>query len=200
MFQSLNLPETQLRILRSAFSLAEKNGFENITIRALCKDAGCSLSTFYRYFSDKTEMISYFIYDMHLQTMDALGRKRALMSASEFFVEIYISYSEGFASLGIDGLEKLLSPHNKALSPEFLSRYDKRYSIIDDLLGILKEGESDGSIVFTHESPISDVNDLYHALNVIFYGVLFDWCLFNGTYDLQDYMRKSLTNFLKDFR
>lgn len=56
---------TKNRILDSARKIALEKGFNNITIRDICKEANISVGAFYHYFSKKEEMIneSFLIYD-----------------------------------------------------------------------------------------------------------------------------------------
>lgn len=61
---------TKDKILETARRIAIENGFENLTIRDICKDAGISVGAFYHHFSTKEEMIdeSFLIYDYNLDS------------------------------------------------------------------------------------------------------------------------------------
>lgn len=67
------MPEksTKNKILDTARKIALQKGFNNITIRDICKEANISVGAFYHYFSTKEEMIneSFLIYDedLHLR-------------------------------------------------------------------------------------------------------------------------------------
>lgn len=56
---------TKSKILETARTLAIENGFENLTIREVCKNAGISIGAFYHHFKSKEELMneSFMIYD-----------------------------------------------------------------------------------------------------------------------------------------
>jgi len=61
---------TKIKIFETARKLALDKGFEDLTIRDICRDAEISIGAFYHHFSSKEEMIneSFLMYDYDLDT------------------------------------------------------------------------------------------------------------------------------------
>lgn len=56
-YTSIKAVKSWVKVYQVAIRLFMQNGFHNTSIRQITKEAGCSLGTFYRYFSTKEEVI-----------------------------------------------------------------------------------------------------------------------------------------------
>ena len=62
--------EEKRRIFNIAVEMLKKKGYEKLSIRAICSEAGISIGSFYHYFSSKQELLSFY-YDEAVETFRA---------------------------------------------------------------------------------------------------------------------------------
>ena len=55
--------ETKERIFRAAKRILQKNGYEELSIKNICEEAGVSNGSFYHHFKTKDDLLSYYIED-----------------------------------------------------------------------------------------------------------------------------------------
>ncbi len=53
--------ETKTRIFQAAKRILKKNGYENLSIKNICEEAGVSNGSFYHHFKTKDDLLSYYI-------------------------------------------------------------------------------------------------------------------------------------------
>ena len=93
-------------------------------------------------------------------------------------------------------LEEFFSPRNKALNVSSLSKFDQRYFFVADL----KE-----RITYAIENSIKNKFDkkndnlsyeIYTGFESIFYGTVFNWAINNGSFDIEETIKKYLKIYL----
>ena len=62
--------EEKRRIFNIAVELYKKKGYEKLSIRAICSEAGISIGSFYHYFSSNQELLSFY-YDEAVENFRA---------------------------------------------------------------------------------------------------------------------------------
>ena len=58
-YDNLKLPGKQLQILKTALDLFQRFGIKRIPVEEICRTAGISKMTFYKYFKNKNELVRY---------------------------------------------------------------------------------------------------------------------------------------------
>ena len=53
--------ETKERIFRAAKHILQKKGYEELSIKNICEEAGVSNGSFYHHFKTKDDLLSYYI-------------------------------------------------------------------------------------------------------------------------------------------
>lgn len=53
--------ETRERIFRAAKRILERQGYEELSIKNICEEAGVSNGSFYHHFKTKDDLLSYYI-------------------------------------------------------------------------------------------------------------------------------------------
>lgn len=163
------------RVFEAAIEIMEKKGWENTTIRDICKKANISIGTFYNYFSTKNDIF----YEIYKQADDIFLSTASDINAKDTAKEKIICYFRCYARLNIDtGLEELkllFNPNNRW----FLTKRTMQVILAD----IIKEGQQNGELKKTM-TP----DEMVEYLFVLMRGVSYDWCISSGGYDLEKKM------------
>lgn len=175
---------TRQRLFDAAYSLLTEKDFKDITISEIVKRAGVSIGTFYLYYTSKLDVYyqTYVLADRYfaqsvaprVQTGDTLTRLLA-------YFDDYAHYNSDYTSVKLTSL--LYNGENKC----FL-REDAGEGMHTVLLSIVRYGLSTGELDRTlTEQDICDF--LMNAVR----GLVYNWCIRDGEYDLKEAMRPYVT-------
>ncbi len=73
------VPRKQREIRRTAARLFERYGVRRVSVEEICREAGCSKATFYKYFANKTELVKHILTVMS----DAVHRRTERIDAMD---------------------------------------------------------------------------------------------------------------------
>ncbi|MBQ7598259.1 MAG: helix-turn-helix transcriptional regulator [Clostridia bacterium] len=185
---------TKSKIVSAAWRLFYEQGYENTTVDEIIALSGTSKGSFYHYFDGKDALLGSLAYlfdeeyehlrtqippDMH--TVDALCfLNRELFGMIENRVDIYLLtrlYSTQLTTKG----EKHLLDHNRVY-----------YKLLRKLV---LDGQEKGEL--TKDKSVNDIVRLYAMAER---ALLYDWCLCDGDYSLQDYAGSVMPMFLDGLR
>ena len=174
--------ETKKRIYNSAIALMERKGFENITIADISKEANVSVGAFYHYFNSKNDILAEIFHQadeyFSTQVVNSLGK----VSVPEQIVEYFDHYAKFNQTSGVETTQQLFTPKIKF----FIKEGRPMLEILRDLI---LEGQEKKEI----HGDIS-AEELVRYLFVMARGVVFEWSLYDGNYDLEarmhNYMEK----------
>lgn len=174
--RQLQAEETRNKIFDTAHNLMIKKGFSSITIEDISKKAGVSVGAFYHYFKSKDDIL-YEVYkraDIYFQekVQNNLKSSNSLDQIVEYF-QYYARYSDQ-AHIGFT--IHLYNIENKF----FLKKGRLMQTILED---IIRSGQEKNEI--TSDKTPEEIVDL---LFIIARGVIFDWGLKDGSYNLEDKM------------
>ena len=77
--QQLKSKETKAKIFRAAKHILQKHGYEALSIKNICEEAGVSNGSFYHHFKTKDDLLSYYIEEqpnINPDLLDIFDRKR----------------------------------------------------------------------------------------------------------------------------
>ena len=74
--QQLKSKETKAKIFRAAKHILQKHGYEVLSIKNICEEAGVSNGSFYHHFKTKDDLLSYYIEEQPNINPDLPGRHR----------------------------------------------------------------------------------------------------------------------------
>lgn len=180
--------ETRNRIYNAAVELMERKGFDNITIAEISRAAGVSVGAFYHYFESKNDILAEIFRraDEYFATevASSLGEK----PVPEQIVDYFGYYARFNIASGVDMVRQLFNPKVK-----FFTRQDRpMLSLLRDLICRGQErGEIRGDL-----SPEEVVRMLFITAR----GVVFDWGLHEGSYDLEAMMRACIERLVSTLR
>ena len=186
--------KTKKKIVAAAWRLFYKNGYDDTTVDAIIKEAGTSKGTFYHYFNGKDSLLSslsYLFDDKYEELLkemdpDMNSFDKLLYLNRELFHLIDTSVSrELLASLYSSQLVTKGEKH-------FLDQNRIYYRILND---IAAEGQQRGQI--RKEMAAHEIAKTYALCER---GLIYDWCIHEGSYSLREYGEKMMPLFLGALR
>ena len=177
--------KTRNKIYKIAFDLMKQKGFDNITIEDISKKAGVSVGTFYHYFKSKNDILFEIYHRADEYFNDKVLNKLKSDNSLEQIVEFFNHYGEYSKLTGIDFTKQLYNTGNK-----FFIKKDR--DMLNILKDIIKYGQDRGEI-----SNNAEAEEIMEYLFIGARGVVFDWCLYDGHYDLPVRMSLFFNDFVK---
>ena len=126
--QKLKSKETKERIFQAAIHILQKNGYENLSIKNICEEAGVSNGSFYHHFKTKDDLLSYYIEAQPTVDPEFLEPPSNKNDAKEAIIEVYRTYAAYCKELGVEFVAGYYNPHNQALNPDI--RAERPYPIV----------------------------------------------------------------------
>lgn len=171
---------TKNRIFDVTIALMSEKGFANVNIEDICRAAEVSVGTFYNYYKTKNEVF-YELYsraDQYFKENVADDHLQGTAEGIRRFFQHYASYCE---QTGVETLTQMMNAGNK--------NFNKKNRYLQVLLtGVIEEGLKSGKI-----QSEKNASELCADYFIIARGVLFDWCLNDGQYDLKIKMSEILS-------
>ena len=84
--------ETRERIFRAAKRILERQGYEELSIKNICEEAGVSNGSFYHHFKTKDDLLSYYIEDQPKIDPDLLELPDSVEGVKEGIIKVYLNY------------------------------------------------------------------------------------------------------------
>jgi len=172
--------ETKKRIFDVASILITKKGFDNVTLDEISKTAGISKGLFYHYFKSKANLIveNYRLIDENFKKeLAGLDPDSSPIDKIYFTVLTMARYAK---ELGMDHVKQMYKAQLDAGRAFFIGKQRPFYKTINDSI---VAGQKQG-IINTELQP----NEYAHFIITVARGVLYDWCLSKGTYDVEETM------------
>lgn len=186
--QQLKSKETKAKIFRAAKHILQKKGYEELSIKNICEEAGVSNGSFYHHFKTKDDLLSYYIEEQPSINPDFLETPESVQEAKDTIVYVYLNYVHYCQELGVEFMANYYTPKNQSLNP--LIRTERPYPIVT-VHNYLKKCMEAGII-----SPDAALEDITTDIRMIVIGNVFEWCLKSGDADFETNMERSLKAYL----
>ena len=186
--QQLKSKETKDKIFRAAKTILQKQGYDHLSIKNICEEAGVSNGSFYHHFKTKDDLLSYYIEEQPSINPDLLDLPSSPSEAKTTIIEVYINYVHYCQELGVSFMSNYYTPKNQSLNP--LIRTERPYPIVT-VHNYLKRA-IDAQVIALH----ADLEDVTTDIRMIVIGNVFEWCLKSGNADFEGNMRRSLETYL----
>ena len=186
--QQLKSRETKAKIFQAAKRILQKQGYERLSIKNICDEAGVSNGSFYHHFKTKDDLLSYYIEEQPSIDPDLLDLPNNAEEAKATIVYVYLNYVHYCHELGVEFMANYYTPKNQSLNP--LIRTERPYPIIT-VHNYLKKA-IDAHII----TPKIDLEDITTDIRMIVIGNVFEWCLKSGNADFEGNMKRSLETYL----
>ena len=186
--QQLKSKETKDKIFRAAKNILQKKGYDHLSIKNICEEAGVSNGSFYHHFKTKDDLLSYYIEEQPSINPGLLDLPVSATAAKEAIIEVYLNYVHYCQELGVTFMSNYYTPQNQSLNP--LIRTERPYPIVT-VHDYLKRA-IDAHVIELQ----TDLEDVTTDIRMIVIGNVFEWCLKSGNADFEENMRRSLSIYL----
>ena len=186
--QQLKSKETKAKIFRAAKHISQKHGYEALSIKNICEEAGVSNGSFYHHFKTKDDLLSYYIEEQPNINPDLLDIPKSADEVKSAIVYVYLNYVHYCQELGVEFMANYYTPKNQSLNP--LIRTERPYPIVT-VHNYLQKCIGAGII-----SPNQDIEDITTDIRMIVIGNVFEWCLKEGNADFEGNMKRSLESYM----
>ncbi|AEB76392.1 TetR/AcrR family transcriptional regulator [Clostridium botulinum] len=179
---------TKKKLYDISTDLMKTKGYDNVTIQEICKKAGVSVGSFYHYFESKNDIFIelYKIADDFFY--DTIKGKLSSEDTINKIIEYFNYYAEYNEKMGIDMMKQLYNSNNKM----FITKGRHMQTVLDT---IIEQGQKNNEVT-TEMTP----KQITRFLFVLMRGVVYDWCLHDGEYDLKEKMKSMLMQILKTIK
>ena len=108
--QQLKSKETKGKIFRAAKNILQQKGYEALSIKNICEEAGVSNGSFYHHFKTKDDLLSYYIEEHPSINPDLLDLPENAEEARQTIIRVYLSYVEYCKELGLAFMSNYYTP------------------------------------------------------------------------------------------
>ena len=186
--QQLKSKETKDKIFRAAKNILQKGGYETLSIKNICEEAGVSNGSFYHHFKTKDDLLSYYIEEQPSIAPELLELPQNRVEAKEAIVGVYLNYVKYCRELGVEFIAGYYTPHNQALNPTI--RTERPYPIVTVQKYLEKAIEAKA---ISMNLPVEDV---VTDIRMLVIGNAFEWAMTNGSADFEGNIRRSISHYL----
>ena len=180
--------ETKERIFQAAKRILQKSGYEELSIKNICEEAGVSNGSFYHHFKTKDDLLSYYIEDQPSIDPDRLELPKNKEDAKETIIHVYLNYVKYCKELGVEFMAGYYTPHNQAVNTTIRT---ERPSPIVTVQPYLERALEANAIQLNLK-----IEEITTDIRMIVIGNVFEWAMRNGDADFEGNMRRSLSHYL----
>ncbi len=182
---------TKLRITKIASELFKLKGFDSVKIQDICDAAGISIGAFYHHFKSKMEIINISYEQVDILLMDRFEGREFPSNIDKLLFLL----GEGADMMEELGWVFVGEIYKNLISTEGKYSTDPERHVTLIVKGIIEDALRDGEL----ENSISPI-DLTMIIMRISRGAIFDWCLFQGSYNLRSRITFDLNLILTNFK
>ena len=180
-------------IVSATTRLLREKGMDYVTVTNICKVAGVSVGSFYHHFANKDDVLSYYLSEAFRKNDLEFDRIDG-DDIVENIIRCYELYNQFLIDQGFDFVVNYYTTSNKSLYSR--SRSITNSAIVAPIMEKIRD-----LCVRARENGFmrSDCDtDLFlFDLTVIEKGVIFDWCVCEGSYDLVSEVSRIMDNYMR---
>jgi AcrR family transcriptional regulator len=192
--RQIKAQKTKKKLLDTALRLFSQKGYDNVTVDEIVKASGSSKGAFYTHFKSKYEIflekfkeIDDFYIEFLSSLPDELGSYDKMMSLVEGQMIFLKDY------LGKDILRTIYLNSLAHHTENFIVQKDR--PLFQIVKSFVEEGQRNGEFKATY-SPDEVTMLITRGMR----GTLFDWCLYNETFDLLQESKKFISLILNGIK
>lgn len=183
--RQIQAQNTHDKIYNIAIELIESKGFENITVAEICEAANVSIGSFYNYFKSKHDILDNIFRLADDYFLNVVSHNLNEGSSHEKIIKFFHYYGDYNLDRGIDFVKQLYTGKNNL----FATKGRPMQAVLQK---IIEEGQSTGEISIDMTSE-----EIVKFLFIAIRGVVYDWCLHDGEYDLSSAIDNYVTLLVK---
>lgn len=170
----------------AAVRMLKEYEYDYLTVRNICKEANVSTGTFYHHFKNKDDLLTYYLaygYEKYMENNVIQFDDDVKKNIGEIY-HIYISYC---LEMGIEFLSNYYSTKNKSLNTRDKHSPDEIHKLpfFEKSIIAVRQGKELGLI-----STDVDIHEVANDICSLVKGLIFEWCLTDGSYDLKKNVQK----------
>ena len=185
---------TKGKIVKAAWDLFYRNGYEDTTIEEIIELSGTSKGSFYHYFKGKDALLSslsYLFDERYEELMEEIDPNmnsfdKLMLLNHELFLMIENEIS-------LDLLARLYSSQLITRGEKHLLDHNRIYYKL--LRSLALEGQAKGEL----RSDVS-ANEIVRTYALCERALLYDWCIFGGAYSLHQYSDQMMPKFMESYK
>ena len=185
--------DAKQKIIDAAVKLIKKEGADKLTVRKVVEISGLSVGTFYHHFSDKDDLLMYFVKET---SFEEITLKTPVSDPAGRVCELYMHLIRRYMDLGCDFMKSFYTTGNKALSSYMGTGED---TFPADTVMARCEEELRASIAAGILLPDSDAHQISADICTIVKGCVFEWCLSDGSIPIEDVLRGILQRYFSSY-
>lgn len=192
--RALHAMQTKKKLYETSLNLFIRYGFDKVTIEDITQTAGLSKGSFYVYFKSKESILLEVFHQIDNKYDEAFSSIPAQMSGRERILLLmrtmssYCSNDVGIDFMKIVYANQIQTSHKVNILNDSSRRfyYYIRHAVIT--------GKAN------KEFPDMNDNELTELFARLARSIIYDWCLYNGTFDLEERTLKYFTFILDSFK
>lgn len=189
--RSIQAGKTRQKIYETAFRLITERGFEHVTVDEICHESGVAKGSFYHYFKSKDDIVieTYKIVDK--QYSDEVRALPQGMSSFEKIIST-VGFQATYAKKkGVAFVRQIYKSQLESGTDFFISEDRPYFKILREIIDAgMKAGE------IRNDLPSVELARWIVSFSR---GVTYDWCLHDGTYDIEQVMERAFRVILQNF-
>ena len=194
--KQIQTQETKQRIYNAAIEILEKKGFAYLTVSNICKVAEVSNGTFFYHFKTKDELLIHYVYDEFAAFREKRNFEETVkdLAFEDKILTFYGFWVDYICELGLDFASNFYHTKNYSLD---VRRWNQREPVSywnypgECLTAAKNEG------LLKNEATVDHYVEI---LASIVKGVVFDWCLCNGAFEMRPRLREVMCPYLESIR
>lgn len=183
--RQIQAQQTKDKVYQVAIHLFETKGFENITVDEICKASNVSTGTFYNVFKSKYEILDRIFELADIYFTEHVQEKLIDLSYQEAILTFFDYYADYSLERGLTFTKQLYGVRNNLFAKDNRPMLLVLRNVLQMALD-KKELKSDLS---------SD--EMVQFLFVCVRGIVYDWCLRDGEFDLKKRIHEYVNRLLK---
>lgn len=190
--RKLQAISTKNKILDIALQQMTEKGYDNITVNKICKEADISIGTFYHHFKSKECIVIDVYKELDKYVREQVANNLKNTNSLDKIVE-YTSHLAKYAKeMGINTIAQLYKSQIILGNELFICSERSVAKLFKD---IVTEGQKKNEIC----DDIS-AEEITKSLLSFSRGIVYDWCLHSGNYDIEQELTKAMTRFVYCFK
>lgn len=179
---------TREKIFQAAKRILQKKGYEELSIKNICEEAGVSNGSFYHHFKTKDDLLSYYIEEQPQIDPDLLELPDSVAGVKKGIIQVYMNYVRYCRELGVEFMAEYYDTKNQALNASI--RTERPYPIVT--VQTYVEKAVDAGVVRLDVQ----IDEFTTDIRMIVIGNVFEWCIKHGEADFEGNMSRSLGKYL----
>lgn len=187
--------ETLNKLIDAMTSIIDKYDFDTLTIRNICSVSGVSYGSFYNLFDSKEKFLTYYLTNDFVdfeKTYYTNNDEFTLLNSIEKSIDIFVTCARYNVEKGLKFIRAFYSPKNFELSPFNQNENFFCFTpLVKEAKEYLKKAQEENIL-----SRLIDIDIVIQEYCYLFNGCTFNWCIADGNLDIENDVKKRLTNYI----